>query len=220
LVKSLVINMHRVISLLLVVSMTTAYTIRRYDDHCHKLECPKYKVMNSTDAYEIRQYPSFKWATASSHQKSLDYKDANKKNFMKLFRYISGNNVEKKKIEMTAPVLVHVPVTQGPFCAPDFTMHFFVPYEFQSNPPQPVNDTDQVKIMELPEMTVFVTSFGGWMTTESIQEHATALGVALKKDGVNFDDTQLFTAGYDSPFTLFGRHNEIMFLPKNNPFKV
>ena len=76
----------------------------------------------------------------------------------------------------------------------------------------------QVKIVELPEMTVFVKSFGGWMDMEKIQQHGMELGKALQKDGVPFDDTQLFTAGYDSPFRLFGRHNEVMFLPKNNPF--
>ena len=69
-------------------------------------------------------------------------------------------------------------------------------------------------------MTVFVASFGGWMTQEKIQEHGVALGKALQDAGIAFDDSQMFTAGYDSPFRLLGRHNEIMFLPKENPFRV
>ena len=74
--------------------------------------------------------------------------------------------------------------------------------------------------MELPEMIVYVASFGGWMTQKTIQEHGAELGKALKENGLKFDDTQFFTAGYDSPYKLFNRHNEIMFLPKENPFRV
>lgn len=74
--------------------------------------------------------------------------------------------------------------------------------------------------MDLPEMIVYVASFGGWMTQETIQEHGADLGKALQKDGISFDATQFFTAGYDAPYKLWQRHNEIMFLPKENPFRV
>jgi len=215
--------MYRLTALLVLATIVYGYPSsinHKYNEHCHGLECPQYKVLNSTDDYEVRHYGSFKWATANSNESTLDYKTANRENFMKLFNYISGKkNVDKQKVEMTAPVLVHVPVTQGPFCAPDFTMHFFVPYKFQSKPPQPTADSG-VKIMELPEMVVYVASFGGWMTQEAIQEHGADLGKALQKDGIAFDDSQFFTAGYDGPYTLLKRHNEIMFLPKENPFRV
>lgn len=210
-------------AILAFASIATGYTLQnyqKYNDHCHSLECPRYTLLNKTENYEVRKYESFKWATASSHSQTLDYKQASKDNFMKLFRYISGANEQKQKVEMTAPVLIHIPVTQGPFCAPDFTMHFFVPYKFQSNPPKPLNNSDKVSIMELPEMTVFVASFGGWMDQEKIQMNGLLLGKALQEDGIAFDDSQMFTAGYDSPFRLIGRHNEIMFLPKENQFRV
>lgn len=45
-------------------------TVHKYNEHCHGLECPRYKVLNSTDSYEIRQYESFKWATANSNESS------------------------------------------------------------------------------------------------------------------------------------------------------
>jgi hypothetical protein len=49
----------------------------------------------------------------------------------KLFKYIGGENEGKKSIPMTAPVRVSVQPSSGPFCANDFTISFFVPYEFQ-----------------------------------------------------------------------------------------
>lgn len=191
-----------------------------YDDHCNGLECPKYTVINTTKSYEIRHYPSFKWATASSHGKTLDYEEASRENFMKLFRYISGNNEPKEKVEMTAPVLDIIPVTQGPFCAPDFAMHFFVPYELQSNPPKPNNDSDHVSIVQLPEMIVYVASYGGYNSQDKIQQHGKELGEALQRDGLHFDEGKILTAGYDSPFKPFFRHNEVMFLTKDNLFTL
>ena len=69
-------------------------------------------------------------------------------------------------------------------------------------------------------MTVYVASFSGWIDQEAIQEHGAQLGEALHRDGIDFDTTQFFTAGYDSPFRLLFRHNEIMFMPKENLFVV
>lgn len=47
----------------------------------------------------------------------------------RLFKYIGGENEEKKKIEMTTPVRSLVTPSDGPFCESKFTVSFFVPYD-------------------------------------------------------------------------------------------
>lgn len=197
---------------LLLAASTCGYVVKKYNDHCNGIECPKYDVTDKTDDYEVRRYPAYKWAAA--RQQGLDYSDASRANFGKLFAYIQGANEQKTKIAMTAPVLTHLTVTQGPFCAADFTMHFFVPYTFQSNPPKPNNDTNQVHIVELPEMDVYVRSYGGFSSESKVQQNALALAKSLQRDGIEFDQTQYLTANYDSPFKLFNRHNEVLFYAK------
>jgi len=55
----------------------------------------------------------------------------------------------------------------------------------------------------------FTRKFIAW------QKEAVALGDALTKDGItDFETKYYFTAGYDAPFKLFNRHNEVWFLKK------
>lgn len=49
----------------------------------------------------------------------------------RLFAYISGGNVPRKRVEMTAPVRSLVTPTEGPFCETKFTVSFFVPFDVQ-----------------------------------------------------------------------------------------
>lgn len=52
-------------------------------------------------------------------------------NVQRLFAYISGGNVEGKKIDMTAPVRARVVPGPGPTCESYFTVSFFVPFDLQ-----------------------------------------------------------------------------------------
>lgn len=55
--------------------------------------------------------------------------------------------------------------------------------------------------------------YGGYTSDEIIIREAKGLAEAIKKNsevGVNFE--QYYTAGYDPPFKLFGRRNEIWFV--------
>ena len=49
----------------------------------------------------------------------------------RLFRYISGENANKTKVEMTAPVRVMLEAGEGPFCKDHFKVSFFVPFHLQ-----------------------------------------------------------------------------------------
>lgn len=49
----------------------------------------------------------------------------------RLFKYIDGGNEDEVKIPMTSPVLVDVEPSCGPFCKNNFTVSFFVPFNFQ-----------------------------------------------------------------------------------------
>merc|ERR1712156_734326 len=67
-------------------------------DICHGLDCPKYTVLNSTQAWELRRYEASKWAATNAIAMHKD--EVNSQMFQKLFQFISGNNKEATKIAM------------------------------------------------------------------------------------------------------------------------
>ena len=77
-----------------------------------------YKVVYQTDTYEIRYY---------EERLIVETQYSNQNNgFQKLFKYISGNNKQSQKIEMTTPVNVTEIENQ-------FVMQFYLPKRFQQN---------------------------------------------------------------------------------------
>ena len=176
--------------------------------YCGKLDCPDYVVLKRTEDYELRHYKPSKWA--ASEECGIDHKDAASKNFWKLFAYISGNNEKNVKIPMTKPVMTRIKVSQEPFCESKYLMHFFVPHNLQKDTPKPTSS--KVKLVEYPETFVYVRSFGGFSTSKKLQENGAKLYAALQKENIPYDDSEYLYAGYDAPYKLTNRHNEIMVL--------
>jgi len=129
---------------------------------------------------------------------------------MKLFDYISGENDAGVKIDMTAPVSNRVIPGQGPTCESNFTISFYVPSQYQDATPTPTNP--DIFITGHPERRVYVRSFGGRASQEDWIENAAKLGMDLTKAGLNYDASYFYTAGYNGPYTMFNRHNEVWFM--------
>jgi hypothetical protein len=180
---------------------------------CHGLDCPKYTVLETTDAYEARQYEAGVWATTKVD--TYNYAMASSIGFRRLFDYIGGSNKDEVKIPMTAPVLADVVPSQGPFCKQEFSISFFVPFHFQDSPPKPNNP--DVTITYTPAQTFYVSEAGGFKLDDySLGKMASALGDALEADGIEFEDDHWYVAGYDPPFRIKDRHTEIWFKAKND----
>jgi len=135
-----------------------------------------------------------------------DKTSGNKNPFMRLFGYIQGANDKKEKISMTVPVLTKKDNTSS-----STEMSFFIPFAHQANPPRPT--ASDVYIENMQPLCVYVRSFGGWMWLSGRSNYA-ALKNALRNDGLenSYSKNYYYTAGYDSPWKIRNRHNEIWFI--------
>lgn len=163
--------------------------------------------------YEVRTYHPTKWVSTTVSGMDLDA--ASKTGFFKLFNYIQGNNQNKVKVEMTAPVTCHVQPGAGPACESQVTVSFYIPQEHQESPPEP-SDPD-VFVEHRKELTVYVRTYGGFAKENLKREELLKLLESLKRDGVEHVGQPYYTVGYDSPFKLTNRRNEVWILQKEPP---
>ena len=174
------------------------------------IEEPKYEVLKQLGSnMEIRRYPATKWVSTEVETMAKDV--ANNMMFGKLFDYISGVNSEKQKIEMTAPVLMEYVNKESKMIEKSSTvsvsMNFYIPSLFKNNTPQPT--ANDVLIREVPEMIVAVAKFGGYASLDDYLTNRDSLLRTLGPDAQKYDSMNLMTAGYNSPFTLLFRRNEV-----------
>ncbi|KAK4325250.1 hypothetical protein Pmani_004208 [Petrolisthes manimaculis] len=173
------------------------------------VEMAPYTVLVEREGYEERLYPARKWACTTMKGSSL--KELMTPMFRILFNYISGKNSPNVRVDMTSPVVTYVepdPTTRGPAT---MTMSFLVPGDHQHNPPDPGHKS--IFIENRPSITVLVRQFGGYFNDEVLTREVKALTDSVKKQdekGVIYD--KYYVAGYDPPFKLIGRRNEIWFI--------
>ncbi|RXN06255.1 kinesin KIF25 [Labeo rohita] len=170
------------------------------------LQNPKSTTQQSKgEDYEVRTYHTTNWV--STAVTGMEQDSALSTGFRRLFKYIQGNNEKKSKVEMTAPVSCLIEPGAGPACESTFTVSFYIPEEHQADPPKPT-DPD-VFIENRKELTVFVRTFGGFANSESCRAELLNLIESLKRDGMKFKEAPFYRAGYDSPFKLTNRRNEV-----------
>ena len=160
----------------------------------------KYTTVSKSKLYEIRKYPDrLVVETETSEQNS---------GFKRLFKYISGNNKDKKEIKMTTPV------TQTEKNG-NMTMQFYIPTEFnENNVPNPNNS--EVKVLNVKGGFYAAIVYSGRASDGNYNKHKNMLEDQLKKDKISIISKPI-RATYNSPFTLpMLRRNEVIFKIETN----
>ena len=170
------------------------------------LEEPKYQILKSNGKYEVRKYND-RLAV------EVEYSSEDS-GFRYLFNYISGENTQSEKVNMTVPVTQSVkidmtaPVTQSKEDG-KMVMQFFLPSKFTfETAPNPTNN--RVSLVVLEGGVYAVIKYSGRLTDKNFQKHYEELKDYLIKDKINFIEPAI-KATYDGPFTLpVLRRNEVM----------
>tara|TARA_B100001564_G_scaffold354106_1_gene364114 strand:- start:205 stop:798 length:594 start_codon:yes stop_codon:yes gene_type:complete len=164
----------------------------------HNIEQYKYEVVKTYDDFEIRLYESSLFTTV---QLDTDiYENASKKGFSILGGYIFGNNEEGKQIPMTSPVSMTI--------NNKINMMFLVPKGLTKEIlPKPLNSN--IKFVEIPEKKYAAISFSGWASQSKIDYHQKKIIKLLEEKNIAYLDNYFFF-GYNSPFEIFFRKNEII----------
>ena len=164
-----------------------------------KTETQPYKVIRVEKDFEIRFYPAATMAVVSS--KVRTYKELGSSGFRKLAGFIFGGNQDKKQISMTSPVHMD-------FGDSVSTMAFVLPAGYQEgNVPKPNDPGIAIKTSE-PEYVAVVT-FDGFASDEKIGEQKKKLEKVLNEQGLKHYGNFRFL-GYNPPYQLFGRRNEVI----------
>lgn len=171
-------------------------------------ETPEYKTILTEDNIEIREYVESYWVTTDMKNSSTD-KEVQKSGFWKLFGFISGQNSKEEKISMTSPV-VRTISAKMPFTSDEKMgkMSFYLGSKYQ-NGDAPTPNGENCYIEKVPCRKFGIISFGGYTNKEKEMEHLKKLADFLNAKSYKFSTDNYFTAGYDSPFKFWFRHNEV-----------
>ena len=164
----------------------------------NKIESYSYTVDKSYGNFEIRSYEASLFTSVKLPMKN--YKKGSSEGFSILAEYIFGGNDKNEKISMTSPVTVSLEDTM--------TMMFLVPKKFNKESlPKP--NQSKIEFREEPKKNVAAITFGGWADDENIEIYKNQLISLLKKEGIKHTNKFSFL-GYNPPFEVFNRKNEVI----------
>jgi hypothetical protein len=181
------------------------------------VEEPAYRLIQSDGSFELREYAP---QVLVETRVEAGFDEAGNVAFGRLFRYISGNNVARQKIAMTAPVTQSGDPQRGEKIAMTapvsqvadgkaFRVAFVLPAEYTlETAPKPLDPTVQVR--KLPARVVAVWRYSGRWTEANYAGNERQLREAVKQRGLEANGDPIL-ARYNPPFTpWFMRRNEIL----------
>lgn len=170
------------------------------------IEKPSYTVVERRDGYEVREYQSY---IVAETKVTGERQEAVTTGFQIIADYIFGNNISKKSIAMTAPVLesetsekisMTSPVLSTEGESGDRTIAFVVPSEYTLET-LPIPNNSAVTLREVPLHTVAVLKFTWYPTPARIEKKKELLISLLERDQVTVNgDIQV--AQYNPPLSM------------------
>ena len=168
------------------------------------IESQSFSIIEKFDLFEIRNYEAslFSSVTLSTNE----YKAASRKGFSILAGYIFGANKSNEKIAMTSPVTMSL--------EDSMTMMFMVPKNLKKeNLPKP--NSPLIKFIDEPSKIMAAISFKGWANSEKIEKYKKRLIQALDDKNIPYKN-QFYFLGYNPPYEIFNRKNEVIVELKND----
>ena len=162
------------------------------------IEGYQYDVLTSYEGFEIRKYEASLFTAVKLDTDK--YKQASGKGFSILGGHIFGKNGRQERMSMTSPVAMTL--------EDKMTMSFLVPQGFtKKNLPKPNNIN--IKFLEVPEKKMAAITFSGWASDAKIKKYKELLIKLLDKNNIKYT-TNFSVLGYNPPYELFFRRNEIV----------
>jgi len=178
------------------------------------IEEAKYKVVEKDNRFEIRDYVPHILAETIVEG---NLEEAGKKAFNRLFRYISGENRSRTKVEMTAPISQQPNGEKIKMTAPvgqrrvqeKWSVSFMMPASYTlKSLPEPENP--DVTLRQVPARRVAAVCYSGFWSEERYLRYKSKLELWIKEKGLTIVGDPIW-ARYNPPFTpWFLRRNEIL----------
>ncbi|XP_031557365.1 heme-binding protein 2-like [Actinia tenebrosa] len=168
---------------------------------------PLIKVLETCDDYETRLYDKSQWV--SSNAPPGEFMSA----FWRLYSYIGGKNDQGKKMDMNMPVRIHVKLSEDDADGTKvevFNVSFFLSSSLLPNLPKPLDE--KVFLKQEDSRVTYVAHFSGMAKDKDWSDSRCRLMQALDRDGKSYVRAEYFSAGYDPPYKLWNRRNEMILL--------
>jgi hypothetical protein len=171
-------------------------------------------VLNKEGDFELRQYESYIVAETSVEG---DFDDAGNIGFRRLFKYISGKNRDRQKIQMTAPVSLEPLSVKIPMSSPvgqekagkKWRITFLMPSDYSMDT-LPIPLDDRIVLRQVPSQLMAALTYSGTWSRKRYDKKKEILKEKLRSKGFTSIGEDIF-ARYNSPFTLwFLRRNEVL----------
>ena len=178
------------------------------------IEEAKFNVVKKDGRFEVRDYEPHILAETVVEG---DIEQAGSKAFRKLFRYISGDNSSREKVEMTAPVSQEPGGEKIEMTAPvgqqgaqgQWNVSFMMPASYTLETlPEP--DDPNISLRLVPAHRMAAVRYSGFWSEKKYLQHKNKLEAWINEEGLTIVGDPVW-ARYNPPFTpWFLRRNEIL----------